>query len=112
MDRRGPPSPCKQALREMSVLYIVNSNDYSLVPAFLISLSWLCIRRTRSAGPVLEGVNDGKIENYGLSRQRAKKVVSDGLGQVDFAIGVVISILILPDGRMKFFGRIQIAEEL
>ena len=38
--------------------------------------------------------------------------MSDGLGQVDFAIGVVISILILPDGRMKFFGRIQIAEEL
>ena len=33
--------------------------------------------------------------------------MSDDLGQVDFAIGVVISILILPDGRMKFFGRTE-----
>jgi len=44
--------------------------------------------------------------------QRVKKVVFDNLGLVDFAIGLVISILNLPDGKMKFFGEIQITEEL
>ena len=31
-------------------------------------------------------------------------------GLVDFAIGLVISVLNLPDGKMKFFGGIQITE--
>ena len=30
--------------------------------------------------------------------QHAKKVVSDSLGQVDFAIGLVNSVINLPDG--------------
>ena len=38
--------------------------------------------------------------------------VSDNLGLVDFAIGLVISILNLNDGQMKFFEGIQIKEEL
>ena len=38
--------------------------------------------------------------------------VSDNLGLVVFAIGLVISILNLNDGQMKFFGGIQITEEL
>ena len=33
----------------------------------------------------------------------AKKVVSDSLGLVDFAIGQVNSVLILPDGLVTFF---------
>ena len=33
-----------------------------------------------------------------LRIQRAKKVVSDSLGPVDFAIGLVNSVLNLPDG--------------
>ena len=37
-------------------------------------------------------------------RQRAKKVVSDSLGLVDFAIGLVIFVLNLPDGQALFFG--------
>ena len=32
-----------------------------------------------------------------------KKVVSDSLGLVDFAIGLVNSVLILPDGLVTFF---------
>ena len=44
--------------------------------------------------------------------QRAKKVVSDSLGRVDFATGLVISILNLPDRQMWFFGGTQITEEL
>ena len=35
--------------------------------------------------------------------QHAKKVVSDSLGLVDFAIGQVNFVLNLPDGQVKFF---------
>ena len=34
---------------------------------------------------------------------RAKKIVSDGLGLVDFAIGLVNFVLNLPDGPVLFF---------
>ena len=45
-------------------------------------------------------------------RQRAKKVLSDSPGQVDFAIGLVIFVLNFPDGQVLFFGEIQITEGL
>ena len=35
--------------------------------------------------------------------QCAKKVVSDSLGLVDFAIGLVNSVFKLPDGQVMFF---------
>ena len=35
--------------------------------------------------------------------QRAKKVVSDSLGLVDFAIGLVSSVINLPDSQEKIF---------
>ena len=44
--------------------------------------------------------------------QRTKKVVSDRLGLVDFAIGLFIFVLNLPDGQVLFFGEIQITEGL
>ena len=44
--------------------------------------------------------------------QRAKKVVSDSPGLVDFAIGPVIFVLNLPDGQVLFAGEIQITEGL
>ena len=34
---------------------------------------------------------------------RAKKVVSDSPGLVDFAIGLVNSVLNFPDGQVKYF---------
>ena len=44
---------------------------------------------------------------FQTKRQWAKKVVSDSysysLGQVDFAIGLVNSVLNLPDGQLTFF---------
>ena len=43
--------------------------------------------------------------------QRAKKVVSDSPGLVDFAIGLVIFVLNLPNGQVLLFGEIQITEE-
>ena len=42
--------------------------------------------------------------------QRPKKVVSDSPGLVDFAIGLAIFVLNLPDGQVLFFGEIQIIE--
>ena len=49
-----------------------------------------------------------------MPRQHAKKVVSDTCspGLVDFAIGLVIFVLNLPDGQVLFFGEIQISEGL
>ena len=35
--------------------------------------------------------------------QRAKKAVSDSLGLVDFAVGLVNSVINLPDGQVIFF---------
>ena len=35
--------------------------------------------------------------------QRAKKVMCHSLGLVDFAIGLVNSVIKLPDGQVKFF---------
>ena len=37
------------------------------------------------------------------SEQCAKKVVSDGLGLVDFAIGLMNSVFNLPDVQVMFF---------
>ena len=44
--------------------------------------------------------------------QHAKKVMSDSLGLVDFAIVLVIFVLYLPDGQVLFFGEIEITEGL
>ena len=38
----------------------------------------------------------------------AKKVVSDSLGLVDFAIGLVNSVLILPNGLVTFFDEFNV----
>ena len=38
-----------------------------------------------------------------MPQQCAKKVVSDSPGLVDFAIGLVNSVLNLPDGQVKYF---------
>ena len=42
------------------------------------------------------------------TRQRAKKVVSYSLVLVHFRIGIVDSVLNLPDGRLKLFGPIEL----
>ena len=43
------------------------------------------------------------FKTFPKNMQRAKKVVSDSPGLVDFAIGLVNSVLNLPDGQVKFF---------
>ena len=47
-----------------------------------------------------------------VASQRAKKVVSNSPGLVDFAIRLVFFVLNLPDGQVLFFGEIQITEGL
>ena len=47
-----------------------------------------------------------------MKYQRQKKVVSNSLGLVDFAIVLVISVLNLPDRQVLFLGEIQITEGL
>ena len=51
------------------------------------------------------------LDSYNYE-QRAKKVVSDSPGLVDFAIGLVIFVLTSSDGQLLFFGKIQITEGL
>ena len=41
------------------------------------------------------------------TQQRAKKVVSNSPGLVDFAIGLVNSVLNLPDGQVMFFEKFE-----
>ena len=43
------------------------------------------------------------VKNFLLKDQHAKKVVSDSPRLVDFAIGLVNSVINLPDGQVKFF---------
>ena len=50
--------------------------------------------------------------HYGMGWQRAKKVVSDSPGLVDFAMGLVIFVLNLPDRQVLPLGEIQITEGL
>ena len=53
-----------------------------------------------------------KNARHQFQYQRAKKVVSDRPGLVDFAIGLVNFFLNLPDGQVFFFLALQITEEL
>ena len=46
-----------------------------------------------------------------LITQRAKKVVSDSLGLVDFAIGLVIFVLNLLDGQCCFWGKFKLRKD-
>ena len=46
------------------------------------------------------------------SLHRAKKVMSDSPRLVDFAIGLVIFVVNLPEGQLLFCGEIQITEGL
>ena len=52
------------------------------------------------------------MPTIGHHSQHAKKVMSDIPGLADFAIGLVILVLNLPEGKVLFFGEIQITEGL
>ena len=48
-----------------------------------------------------------KLAHWAEIKQRAKKVVSDSPGLVDSAIGLVNSVVNLPDGQVRFFEQFQ-----
>ena len=52
-----------------------------------------------------------KVKTVSMN-QRAKEVMSDSPGLVDFAIGLVIFVLYSPNGQVLFSGEIQITEGL
>ena len=51
-----------------------------------------------------------KCKKQTMVLQCAKKILSDSLWLVDFAIGLVIFVLNLPNGQVLFFGENQITE--
>ena len=57
-------------------------------------------------------MEDCLMSQKNICVQRIKKVVSDSPGLVDFAIGLVNSVISLPNGQVKFLCGIQITEEL
>ena len=65
----------------------------------------MCIR-------AILGATNPEIMLSTLLSQCATKVISDSPGLVDFAIGLVISVLNLRNGLVLFFGEIQITEGL
>ena len=44
-----------------------------------------------------------EVINHLILKQRAKKVLSDSQGLVNFAIGLVNSVVNLPDGQVMFY---------
>ena len=57
-------------------------------------------------------IPEARMPTIGHHSQCAKKVMSDILGLVDFAIRLVILVLNLPEGQVLFFGESQITEGL
>ena len=53
-----------------------------------------------------------KVWYFDWATEHAKKGVFDSPGLVDFAIGLVIFVLNLPNGQVKFLGEIQITKGL
>ena len=81
----------------------------ALVSTYAVSLAG----RTLLYGPLKVKVDSFATLFCELSpTQGAKKVVSDSPGLVDFAIGLVNSVLNLPDGQVKIFRRIKITKVL
>ena len=82
----------------------------------MCQLSFHCCSKTSSGTchPVLRLCYFPEKEKtlISLHFQRAKKVVSNGPGLVDFAIAIVFFVLNLPDGQVLFFGEIQLTEGL
>ena len=75
--------------------------DYRRLQGYM----WVYKGFTGGCGKVYMGLQ-------GYTRQGAKKVVSNSPGLVDFAIGLVNSVLNLPDGQAKIFRRIKITKVL
>ena len=118
--------PKSMAKAKLTSLHVARNNLYYLPPWIeqMASLQLLDVSgnpRLKNVPQKLEKLNQTKSdsligENHQvglvvlssivytrLQKQRAKKVVSDSPGLVDFAIGLVNSVLNLANGQVKFF---------
>ena len=119
--------PKSMAKAKLTSLHVARNNLYYLPPWIeqMASLQLLDVSgnpRLKNVPQKLEKLNQTKSdsligENHQvglvvlsryivytrLQKQRAKKVVSDSPGLVDFAIGLVNSVLNLADGQVTFF---------
>ena len=119
--------PKSMAKAKLTSLHVARNNLYYLPPWIeqMASLQLFDVSgnpRLKNVPQKLEKLNQTKSdsligENHqvglvvlsryivytGLQKQRAKKVVSDSPGLVDFAIGLVNSVLNLANGQVKFF---------
>ena len=85
--------------------------DYYMTGCMILCFDWLSKQARCMETACLLGISC--ILSFGLViNQCAKKVVSDSPGLVDFAIGLVNSVLNLPDGQEKIFWRSKITEVL
>ena len=71
-----------------------------------------CIRHLLTVTVIWKTCDPENDYRTGFETQRAKKVVSNSLKLVEFAIRLVIFVLNLPDGQVLFWGEIQITEGL
>ena len=69
-----------------------------------------CIGRLLTVTVIWKTCDSENDYRTGFEMQSAKKVVSNSLGLVNFAIGLVIFVLNLPDRQVLFWGEIQIRE--
>ena len=69
-----------------------------------------CIGRLLTVTVIWKTCDSENDYRTGFETQRAKKVVSNRSGLVNFAIGLVMFVLNLPDGQVLFWGEIQIRE--
>ena len=97
------------------VLYDLGS--LKCTPTIQLKILYLKIKLlnlTVSKNNLLQSVSrsGGETKKSWDIAQRAKKVVSDSLGLVNFVIGLLNSVFNLPDGQVMFFWGIRITEEL
>ena len=119
--------PKSMAKAKLTSLHVARNNLYYLPPWIeqMASLQLLDVSgnpRLKNVPQKLEKLNQTKSDSLigtnhqvglvvlsryivytELQKQRAKKVVSDSPGLVDFAIGLVNSVLNLANGQVKFF---------
>ena len=65
------------------------------------------IRTSKSKYYLLYDKSHSKTHTTIINYQRAKKVLSDSPGLVDFAIGLVNFVFNLPDGQVMFYGEFE-----
>ena len=91
----------------------ITSEEHALNSRFwAISGLKLNVKKTNAIWLGKWSTNKNQAITIRMGNQGAKKVVSDSPGLVDFAIGLVNSVLNLPDGQAKIFRRIKITKVL